>query len=130
MEGVHALREALSEGLVDGLPAVPRWEYPDAMRVHQLPYAVKRPMLFRLRRSRHLRSVATMRALGVAGLGLFIGLIAGALLTSAVARPIVSSSDGEIAIGVGILLGAIMPVLGICGAVAAVVIDRKFRATR
>jgi hypothetical protein len=65
-----------------------------------------------------------MRTLGVAVLGLFIGLIAGALLTSAVARPIVGGGGG-ISVGVGILLGAITPVLGICGAVAAVKIDRK-----
>lgn len=71
-----------------------------------------------------------MRTLGIAVLGLFIGLIAGALLTSAVARPIVSSTNGDIPIGVGILLGAIMPALGICGAVVAVVIDRKSRGTQ
>jgi hypothetical protein len=70
-----------------------------------------------------------MRTLGIAVLGLFIGLVAGALLTSAVARPIVGGGEGQISIGVGILLGAIMPVLGICGAVAAVMIDRKSRGT-
>lgn len=69
-----------------------------------------------------------MRTLGVAVLGLFIGLIAGALLTSAIARPIVSGGD-EIPIGVGILLGMLMPVLGVVGAVVAVAIDRKSRGT-
>lgn len=71
-----------------------------------------------------------MRTLGVAVLGLFIGLIAGALLTSAVARPIVASQGGgDFPVGVGILLGMLMPVLGIAGAVVAVVIDRKSRRT-
>jgi hypothetical protein len=64
----------------------------------------------------------------VAVLGLFIGLIAGTLLTSAVARPIVASGGAEdIWIGVGILLGSIMPVLGIAGAVLAVVVDQQYR---
>ena len=67
-----------------------------------------------------------MRTLGIAVLGLFIGLIAGALLTSAVGRPIVEGGDG-ISVGAGILLGSIMPLLGICGAVIAVLIDRKSR---
>ncbi|WP_117212921.1 hypothetical protein [Allorhizocola rhizosphaerae] len=66
-----------------------------------------------------------MRTLGVAILGLFLGLIAGALLTSAVARPIVAGNDGAIPVGVGILLGAIMPVLGVVGAVVAIMIDRR-----
>jgi hypothetical protein len=70
-----------------------------------------------------------MRTLGIAVLGLFIGLIAGALLTSAVARPIVAG-NGEISVGVGILLGAIMPVLGIVGAVVAVMIARKSKGTQ
>jgi hypothetical protein len=70
-----------------------------------------------------------MRTLGIAVLGLFIGLIAGALLTSAVARPIVDG-NGEISVGVGILLGAIMPVLGIVGAVVAVMIARKSKGTQ
>lgn len=69
-----------------------------------------------------------MRTVGLAALGLLLGLIAGALLTSAVARPMVSGG-GQISIAAGILLGAIMPVLGICGAVAAVMIDRKSRGT-
>ncbi|TDD24074.1 hypothetical protein E1294_07355 [Nonomuraea diastatica] len=59
-------------------------------------------------------------------LGLFVGLIAGALLTSAVARPLVQSG-GEISTGAALLLGAIMPVLGVAGAVAGVVIARKTR---
>lgn len=71
-----------------------------------------------------------MRTLGVAILGLFIGLIAGALLTSAVARPIVEGGDGEISVGVGLLLGMLMPVLGIVGGIVAVAIDRKTRSTR
>ncbi|WP_220447605.1 hypothetical protein [Nonomuraea diastatica] len=67
-----------------------------------------------------------MRTLGIAILGLFVGLIAGALLTSAVARPLVQSG-GEISTGAALLLGAIMPVLGVAGAVAGVVIARKTR---
>lgn len=66
-----------------------------------------------------------MRTLGVAILGLFIGLIAGALLTSAVARPIVGSYGNDIPIGFGLMLGAIMPLLGVVGAIVGVVIARK-----
>lgn len=69
-----------------------------------------------------------MRTLGVAVLGLFIGLIAGALLTSAIGRPLVADGGAEdISIGVGLLLGMLMPVLGIAGAVVAVVIERRSR---
>lgn len=63
----------------------------------------------------------------MAVLGLFLGLIAGTLLTSAVARPIVSSRGEDIPIGPGLFLGSIMPVLGIAGALLAVVIDRRSR---
>ena len=68
-----------------------------------------------------------MRTLGVAVLGLFLGLIAGTLLTSAVARPFVDGDGADIPVGVALLLGMIMPVLGVAGAVAAVLIDRKSR---
>jgi len=71
-----------------------------------------------------------MRTLGAAVLGLFLGLIAGALLTSAVARPLVDSGaigDGHVSTGTGILLGMIMPVLGICGLVVAILIERHVR---
>ncbi|WP_040421840.1 hypothetical protein [Actinopolymorpha alba] len=67
-----------------------------------------------------------MRTLGVAILGLFIGLVAGALLTSALGRPMVAGG-GDISISAGILLGMVMPVLGVAGAVIAVIIDRKSR---
>jgi hypothetical protein len=70
-----------------------------------------------------------MRTLGVAILGLFVGLVAGALLTSAVARPIVAADGENIPVGVGIALGMLMPVLGIGGLVTAVLIDRKSRRT-
>ena len=74
---------------------------------------------------------AGVRTLGVAVLGLFLGLIAGTLLTSAVARPIVGRGDGDdISIGVGLLLGSIMPVLGIMGAGLAVVIAQRTRRPR
>jgi hypothetical protein len=67
----------------------------------------------------------------VAVLGLFLGLIAGTLLTSAVARPIVGGGGAEnMSIGLGLLLGSILPVLGIAGAVLAVVIDQRSRRSR
>jgi hypothetical protein len=68
-----------------------------------------------------------VRTLGIAVLGLFLGLIAGTLLTSAVARPTVARSGEDIPVGSGLLLGSIMPLLGITGAVLAVVIDQKSR---
>ncbi|RJL35553.1 hypothetical protein D5H75_01785 [Bailinhaonella thermotolerans] len=63
----------------------------------------------------------------MAVLGLFLGLIAGALLTSAIARPLVGGGGGEISTGVGVLLGMLMPVLGISGAVIGVIIERRSR---
>ena len=74
-----------------------------------------------------MASVPAMRAVGVSVLGLVLGLIAGALLTSAIARPIVDGSGDDIPIGVAILLGMLMPVMGITGAIVAVVIYRKSR---
>ncbi|MEV4413150.1 hypothetical protein [Catellatospora sp. NPDC049609] len=68
-----------------------------------------------------------MRTLGVAVLGLFLGLVAGTLLTSAIARPFVDGGEADIPLGIAIALGMLMPVLGIVGAVAAVLIDRKSR---
>ncbi|HEX6682151.1 MAG TPA: hypothetical protein VF062_05125 [Candidatus Limnocylindrales bacterium] len=68
-----------------------------------------------------------MKTLGVAVLGLFLGLIAGALLTSAIARPMVSGDGADIPIAAGIFLGMLMPVLGVVGAVVAVWIERKSR---
>lgn len=67
-----------------------------------------------------------LRSIGVAALGLFLGLFAGGLLTGALARPFVGA-DGHISPGVGVALGSITPVLGIVGAVAAVLIDRHSR---
>jgi hypothetical protein len=67
-----------------------------------------------------------MRTLGVAVLGLFVGLVAGTLLTSAIARPMVGG-DGSISAAAGILLGMLMPVMGVVGAVVAVIVDRKSR---
>lgn len=66
----------------------------------------------------------------MAVLGLFLGLIAGTLLTSAVARPTVARGGEDIPVGTGLLLGSIMPLLGIAGAVLAVVIDQKSRGSR
>lgn len=67
-----------------------------------------------------------VRTLGVAVLGLFVGLLAGVLLTEVIARPAVGGS-GEVSTGLAGLLGAIMPLMGVAGAVIAVVIDQKSR---
>ncbi len=64
----------------------------------------------------------------MAVLGLFLGLVAGALLTSAIARPMVDGDGAHIPVGVAIVLGMLMPALGIAGAVIAVLVDRKSRS--
>lgn len=71
-----------------------------------------------------------MRTFGIAVLGLVIGLVAGALLTSAVARPLVGADGGGVSVGVGLFLGFLMPALGVAGAVAAVLIDRSSRGAK
>lgn len=65
-----------------------------------------------------------MRTLGFAVLGLFIGLIAGLLLTEAIARPIVGG-DGDISTGLAIFLGMLMPAIGAVGAVVGAQIGSK-----
>mgnify|MGYP007126153145 CR=1 FL=1 len=63
-------------------------------------------------------------------LGLFLGLLGGTVLTSAVARPMVTQGGTDIPVGIGPVFGSIMPVLGVVGAVAAVLIDQKVRRSR
>lgn len=67
-----------------------------------------------------------MRTLGVAVLGLFVGLLTGLMLTEAIARALVGGS-GEVSTGQAMLSGLLMPALGIVGVVVALVIDVKTR---
>jgi hypothetical protein len=69
-----------------------------------------------------------MKALGVTLLGLVLGTVIGMLATSAVARPLVERTDGDLSLGAAMLVGWLTPGLAIIGAVVAVLIYFKSTA--
>lgn len=67
-----------------------------------------------------------MRTIGAAILGLFLGLLAGILLTEIGGRIMVAagSTTGAGAV-IGLIISLLLPVCGIVGGVAGIVVERR-----